>query len=116
MYKTLLAQSPDACFGILGEYSQRIRNLVGEIESLTTHNATFRVVRFLLKEIPENQSTATSVQLSTPKHAIASRLSITPETLSRILAKLKNQGVIHVTEKRLVLNDISWMRDFISQG
>lgn len=116
IYKSILIDSPAACFGILGEYSHRIRGLISDIEALTTQNATFRVVRYLLKEIPQNQLGATSIELSTPKNAIASRLSVTPETLSRILSKLKREGAIEVTDKRVTLKNIDWMRDFLDKS
>ena len=116
LYKSLLGKSPDACFGILGQYSHRIRNLVSEIEALTTHNATYRVVRYLLTEIPRSELGSPSVMLRTPKHAIASRLSITPETLSRILSKLKSDGVIEISEKRVKLCDVERMQKFIDES
>ena len=87
----MLRGSVDACFGVMASYSLRSRHLVDEIEVLTLHNATFRVILYLLKEIPSHQYEAVSVKLSAPKNAIASRLAITPETLSRILAKLKRR-------------------------
>lgn len=116
LYRAIIAISPDACFGMLGEYSMRIRQLVSEIEFLTTHNATFRVIRYLLNEIPRSYLGATSVELRTPKHAIASRLSITPETLSRILAKLRRDGIIEISEKHVTLHDTDWMRKFVSDA
>ncbi len=114
IYKAMLAGSVDACFGLLGGYAIRNRQLIGEIEALTLHNATFRVVHYLLKEVPSHQHHAASVELRAPKHVVASRVSITPETLSRILSKLKRDGIIEVSEKRIMLNDLDWMRKFIS--
>ena len=116
LYKSMLGESPDACFGILGQYSLRIRNLISEIEALTTHNATYRVVRYLLNEIPRSELGSSAVTLRTPKHAIASRLSITPETLSRILSKLKSEGAIEISEKRVKLRDVDKMRKFVDES
>ncbi|MCP3951420.1 MAG: Crp/Fnr family transcriptional regulator [Desulfobacterales bacterium] len=115
-YKSVLAESIDACFGLLGEFALRNRQLVGEIEALTLYNATFRVVQYLLKEIPSNQHDATSVKLRAPKNVIASRLAITPETLSRILSKLKRDGIIQVSDKQVTLQNIDWMRKFVADA
>ena len=115
-YLSILRGSTDACFSLLGEYALRNRRLVGEIEALTLYNASFRVTQYLLKEIPSHQSSATSVQLRAPKNVIASRLAITPETLSRILAKLKRDGIIEVSDKQITLLDLDWMRKFIAQS
>ncbi len=116
VYRSILSESTEACFGLLGEYAMRNRNLVGEIEALTLYNASFRVVQYLLKEIPSHQMGATSVQLRAPKNVIASRLAITPETLSRILSKLKRDGVISVSDKQITLLDLEWMRRFIAES
>ncbi len=115
-YKNMLRGSVEACFGVMGSYSLRIRHLVDEIEVLTLHNATFRVIHYLLKEIPGHQQKPVSVKLSAPKNAIASRLAITPETLSRILAKLKRDKIIDVSDKKIHLLNIGWMREFIASS
>jgi CRP-like cAMP-binding protein len=116
LYKSLLSESVDACFGLLGEFALRNRQLVGEIEALTLYNATFRVVQYLLKEIPSNQNSATSVKLRARKNVIALRLAITPETLSRILSKLKRDGIIQVSDKEVTLQNIDWMRKFVADA
>ena len=116
LYKSLLSESIDACFGLLGEFALRNRQLVGEIEALTLYNATFRVVQYLLKEIPSNQNSATSVKLRARKNVIALRLAITPETLSRILSKLKRDGIIRVSDKDVTLQNIDWMRKFVADA
>lgn len=116
LYKSMLSESIDACFRLLGEFALRNRQLVGEIEALTLYNATFRVVQYLLREIPEGQCEAASVQLRAPKNVIASRLAITPETLSRILSKLKREGVISVSDKQVTLHDIAWMQQFVANA
>lgn len=116
VYMSILRNSIEACFGLLGEYAMRNRNLVGEIEALTLYNASFRVIQYLLKEIPSHQTSALSVQLRAPKNVIASRLAITPETLSRILARLKRDGIIEVFDKQITLLDLEWMRKFIMQS
>jgi len=116
LYKKLLSDSIDACFGLLGQFALRNRQLVGEIEALTLYNATFRVVQYLLKEIPSSQQNAASVILRARKNVIASRLAITPETLSRILSKLKRDGIIQVSDKQVTLHDLDWLRKFVANA
>lgn len=116
VYLSVLRGSTEACFNLLGEYALRNRSLVGEIEALTLYNASFRVIQYLLKEIPSHQVSSMSVELRAPKNVIASRLAITPETLSRILSKLKRDGIIEVSDKQITLLDLDWMRKFIAQS
>ena len=75
---------------------------VREIEHLTIQNARSRLVSYLLDHISETTSGDTAtVKLNLPRHVIASRLSITPETLSRLLRNLTDEGLIS-TEDRIV--------------
>lgn len=48
----LLRRSPEACFGMLASMSRRLHMLVNQIDSLTLQNATYRLVTYLLEQIP----------------------------------------------------------------
>ena len=99
----LLRGSVDTCFRVMGTMSQRLRGLVKEIDDLTLQSATGRVCSMLLKHM--RQAGSEQFALYAPKGALASRLSVKPETFSRILHSLSGQGVIQVNSNRVtVLN------------
>ncbi len=99
----LLHGSVDTCFRVMGTMSQRLRGLVKEIDDLTLQSATGRVCSMLLKHM--RQARSEQFALYAPKGALASRLSVKPETFSRILNSLSGQGVIRVNSNRVtVLN------------
>jgi CRP-like cAMP-binding protein len=52
------------------------------------------------------------IDLEIPKQVIASRLSITPETLSRILRAMANEGIITIHGRTLGVHDIWRLREF----
>jgi len=112
-FLNLLRQSSDACFGLLASMSRRLHMLVNQIESLTLQNATYRLVAYLLEQIPRDVKTSPEVQLTTPKGVIASRLAIQPETLSRILAKLRQGGLIEVQGNHITVRDVSALRNLV---
>ncbi|HEY5716986.1 MAG TPA: Crp/Fnr family transcriptional regulator [Motiliproteus sp.] len=93
-YIQLLRRNSDACMHILGDLSMRLHARLKDVVDLTQQNATHRVVRYLLSLLPRNAEDGAVVYLETPKHVIASRLSVKPETLSRIMARLAQDGVI----------------------
>ena len=110
VYKDLLRNSAEACFRLMADMSQRLHQRLNEIDSLTLHNATYRLVTYLLGELPEGVLTSTEIVLTTPKHIIASRLSIKPETFSRILTRLARDGLIVVRGNSIVLANLEQLR------
>lgn len=106
----LLKDSRQTCFRLMASMSQRLHGLVEEINSLTLQNATYRLVKYLLDQLPEGAVEAPAIHLATPKSVIASRLSIQPETLSRTLARLAAQGLLEVKGSNITLHDIQGLR------
>lgn len=110
----LLNSSNTLCLNLMAKLSQRLHWMVNEVDRLTLHNATFRLVCYLLSHISEDENDRRDVHLSVPKHVIASRLSITPETLSRSLKELSKQGLINLDGSQIDLVDIEKLRQLIS--
>ena len=113
VFLNLLHESNDATFGLLGSMSRRLHMLVNQIESLTLQNATYRLVAYLLEQFPRDVKTSPEVQLTTPKGVIASRLAIQPETLSRILGKLRQGGLIEVHGNHIPIRDVQALREIV---
>ena len=113
IFLNLLRESSEATFGLLGSMSRRLHMLVNQIESLTLQNATYRLVAYLLEQIPRDVKTSPEVQLTTPKGVIASRLAIQPETLSRILSKLRQGELIEVHGNHITIRDVQALRDLV---
>ena len=84
-----------------------MHGLINEIDHLTLHSGAQRVIRYLLDQLPQGVAASPSVRLLVPKHVIASRLGIQPETLSRVLAKLRSENLIDVHDDTIVLNDVA---------
>jgi len=113
-YLTLLNSSNSLCLNLMAKLSQRLHWMVNEVDRLSLHNATFRLTCYLLSHISEDENDRTDVNLSVPKHVIASRLSITPETLSRSLKDLSRQGLIKLDGAQIDLVNVDKLRQLIS--
>jgi CRP-like cAMP-binding protein len=100
-YLSLLRESPDTCLRMLGHLSQRLHMRIREIEYLTLESATHRLVRLLESRLPIAGDGPHEIQLQESRQEIASRLSMKPETLSRILRNLADGGVIVVHGRSL---------------
>jgi len=106
VYIPLLRHNSDACMHILGDLSMRLHARLNDVVQLTQQNATHRVVRYLLSLLPRNAEDGAVIYLETPKHVIASRLSVKPETLSRIMARLAHEGVIVLKGREIRFTNI----------
>ena len=104
-FTALLRESIDTCFRLMSDMSQRLHSMIKEIDDLTLQSAMGRVAGFLLDKGAHLQGDISEFALEAPKGVIASRLSITPETLSRILSSLSSQGLIRVKGSWITLLD-----------
>lgn len=112
----ILRESQEIAFGMLASMGRRLHMLVNQIDSLTLQNATYRLVMYLLDHAPSEDRPGTDIELTTPKSAIASRLAIQPETLSRLLGKLRDQGLIEVHGPHIILRDVRGLRSLVQLG
>lgn len=109
-FAAMLHESPETCFALLGNLSRRLHGLIAEIDSLTLVSATGRVARWLLAQVPEEVdsqpgSMQDSLALDVRKSVLASRLSIQPETWSRITRRMAEDGIISVNGQHIVILD-----------
>jgi len=106
-FAAMLRESVDTCFVLLGALSQRLRGLIGEIDDLTLHTATSRVARYLAAKIAPGEQT---LDLDVRKGVLASRLSVQPETFSRVVKSLTAQGVIRMQGSQVTVLDLEALR------
>jgi len=109
----ILRNSVDGCFALMRILSQRMHQSINEIDRLTLHNATFRLVAFLIESVPSDVHASPKIHLTTHKGVIASRLSIQPETLSRILTKLEKQELLEVKGSEILIHDLDALRELL---
>jgi CRP-like cAMP-binding protein len=108
----LLSQSVETCFHVMADLSVRLHGLLNEIDALTLQNASLRLVNYLLFLVREAGAEEGNADITLPaaKNIIASRLSIQPETLSRILANLSGKGLIQVDGLNIRVLDLEGLR------
>jgi CRP-like cAMP-binding protein len=104
-YLAILKQSPETCLRMLGHLSQRLHMRIREIEYLTLESATHRLVRMIEGRLPPDDTGLLEINLPESRQELASRLSMKPETLSRILRHLSDAGAIVVHGRQLQVPD-----------
>ncbi len=105
----LLDRDPSFARRLLANMAVRLRRLIRDVEAYSLRSSIQRVVGFLLAEaaIGGGASDERVVTLPTRKHVLASRLNIAPETLSRVLRDLSDEGLISVEGRRITLHDVA---------
>ncbi len=111
----ILYDSRETCFRLMADMSYRLHTFVNEIDNLTLQNATFRLVNYLLRQIADCNASTATIKLTSSKQILASRLSIKPETFSRILKTLNQRGLLEVNGSTIRLLDVRRLRCFENQ-
>lgn len=103
-----IEQDPRFARKLLAGMSIRLHTMVRDVESYALRSSTQRVIGYLLQlaeGVPCVSQGEQAVELPTSKQVIASRLSLTPETLSRIFHELSDAGLISVQGKHIAIHD-----------
>lgn len=109
-FVNLLKASPSLALSMLAVLSMRLRRFTTQVENLTLKEVPGRLASYLLYLV-EEQHREDVVVLDVPKGQLASLLGTTPETLSRIFAKMTDEGLIKVTGKTIYLLDLERLRE-----
>jgi CRP-like cAMP-binding protein len=104
-YRELITARPNYAEKALAHYAARAVSRFHDLEIMTVQNARDRLIRYLIDLLPNGTGQAGEVELPLPKCLVASRLAMQPETFSRILAELKDNGLIRVNRNRLFISD-----------
>ncbi len=109
-----IERNPAFALHMLAGLSRRLQGLVQDVEAVSLHSGTQRVIGYLLgaRSTAEPRSQALTVTLPVSKAAIASRLSITPEYFSRVLGELAAQGLIEVDRRKIHIPDVARLADY----
>jgi len=111
-FKAMLWDSVDTCLLLLGDMSFRLRKLVHEIDTLTLHTGTCRVANYLMQHAPdEDEGEEVCFDLEVAKSTIAARLSVKPETFSRIIKNLRGQGILSIDGSKITIHDRGALKD-----
>jgi len=103
----LIDQDPGFARKLLAGMAIRLHSMVKDVETYSLRSSTQRVIGYLLQQTEQGTSSDAScrIELPTSKQVIASRLNLTPETLSRIFHDLSDAGLITVQGKAITLID-----------
>lgn len=104
---------PAFCRKMLAGLSIRLHRLIHYVESFSLRSSAQRVIGYLLQDLEEiREGQDICISFPANKNVIASNLNITPETFSRILHNLANDGLIEVKGKDVRICDVARLRAY----
>lgn len=112
LYKELLLASPECALGVMGNMAMKLHRRISEIETLTLQNTRHRLANYLFGLLPDATAQQGVIQLPMAKQLIASQLAMQPETFSRLIKEMKQQGLISVKASRIEVHDVPGLRGF----
>jgi CRP-like cAMP-binding protein len=105
-----LNDDPGFARKMLAGLSQRMHALMCDMESLSLRTGTQRVAAYLLKDVGADAVDGATMTLPVTKAVVASRLSLTPEHFSRIMADLRTRKLIAFRGRRVSILDNGALR------
>ena len=97
-FLSLLREDQELCFKVLESLAGWHHRLTSQVQQLSTRDTGERLLRWL-----QDQARDGAVRLRVPKKVLAGQLGMAPETLSRQLKALRQQGLIEVEDRHIRL-------------
>lgn len=111
----LIRQNPSLAMNMLAVLSRRLRQFTVQVENLSLKEVPGRLASYLLV-LSAEQEEIEAVVLPISKGQLASLLGTIPETLSRIFARMSDQGLIEVHGRTIALLDRIGLQEVAEQG
>ncbi len=106
----LLSAHSSLALNMLAVLALRLRRFATQVENLSLKEVPGRLAAYLLY-LTEEQQRDDLVVLDIPKGQLASLLGTSSETLSRIFAKMTDEGLIRVDGKAIHLMNIEGLKE-----
>ena len=113
-FSGLIKKNPELALNLLAVLSKRLRRFTSLIEGLSLKEVPGRLAAYLLS-LSESRGGAMELELEFSKGQLASILGTIPETLSRILGRMSNKGLIESHGPRIRLLDLQGLQE-LSEG
>lgn len=98
-------KDPSLAGAMVGSLCQWLLRMIERVDELSAASAGARLARHLLRLPAAGSGSDVRIELPMAKKDLAAHLAITPETLSRLLKRWSDRGVIDNEGKTLVIKD-----------
>jgi len=106
-----MRNNPDFADCIVARMGSRMCQLIDSLETCVQRNSAQRVAHFFSQRAPDD-APSYSMELDMNKSTIASQLNLAPETFSRVLKRLSQEGLIDFKGRCVTLLDLDSLRAY----
>jgi len=104
-------ERPRAGLHMLGQIAKRQREAVRKLDALSLQDVQGRLARHLAERATGSTETdPTTIELDIPKSVLAAEIGTVPETLSRALRSLEQEGLIRSESSAITVTDLDGLR------
>lgn len=111
-----MQRDPAFCFQMLKRVSKRLLGMLTDTEVCAQRSGTQRVACFLMRHKPDHASESFVFELPASKRDVAAKIGLAPETFSRVLARLRQQGAIRVQGRRIEIKRSQVLMDLLPRN
>jgi len=112
LFLKVIEENPQLALNMLGLLSARLRKFAHLIEELSLREVSHRIANYIIY-LAEEQGSDKQVNLEISKGQLASLLGTAPETLSRVLTKFINGGILKVSNRTIEILDYEELKNMI---
>jgi len=107
----LIRRNPSLAMNMMAALSMRLKKFANMIEALSLKEVPGRLATHLLLLHDQQEGGGDEIRLNMTKSHLASLLGTIPETLSRILKKMQQRGLIHSSGQTITILDLTGLED-----
>ena len=111
----MITKNPSLALSMLSVLSMRLREFTVHVENLALKEVPGRLAAYLIY-LSKEQGGSDSFTLGISKGQLASLLSTSPETLSRILAQMVGKNLIEVIRRDITILDLEGLKELAEHG
>ncbi|MEW6600329.1 MAG: Crp/Fnr family transcriptional regulator [Nitrospirota bacterium] len=112
-FMALVRKEPSVAMNMMANLAMRLQHFTRMIEDLSLKEVPGRLAAYFLY-LCERKGCSDIVEMDISKGQLASLLGTIPETLSRILRRLSEQGVLEVSGRSIRLKNKKALKDIIN--
>ena len=112
----LIKDKPSIAVKLLDLMSKRLRRAQKLVRDMGLKDTTCRTASLLLylaQEYGVKRSNGIRIDLKLTQQELANMIGTTRETISRVLNKFKEKDIIKTAHKKMIINDLEQLKDFI---